>query len=164
MRQPQHGSPQVVVHLTNAPMQARSIDRRLMIFGVFVGLITVSAAITRVIVGGQSAASLIAAALVAAMVICLLFLYAWMRRRNATLYVREDRIGVTNWLGMRTEVPASAVDYLQIMSSAQKMAAPSRTLRIVAKDRRSPVQFIGSDRLEEGGIERVARLIGVPLR
>jgi hypothetical protein len=156
--------PYLVVHLTNEPMHPGSIDRRLMAWGLLVGLITVAAGFMRVIAGGQSQAGLMTAAVVGVIVLCLLFLYAWLRRRNATLYVRGDRLGVTNWLGIRQELPISIVDYMQIVPSTPKVPVPPRILLIVAKDPRRTIQFSGGDRLEAGGIERVSSLSGVQLK
>ncbi len=97
----------VIVHLVSAPMKPGSVDRRLMASGTFVGLAVVGAAVFRVINGGQGVASFLASLLVAAFGIWLLFVYAWMRVRNATLYVRGNRIGITNALGIRRELPTS---------------------------------------------------------
>jgi hypothetical protein len=153
----------VIVHLVNARMKPGSVDRRLMASGTFVGLAVVGAAVLRVINGGQGVASFLASLLVAAFGIWLLFVYAWMRVRNATLYVTEDRIGITNALGIRREIPISMVDHLRISAANTKVPTPLGVLQIVAKDPTKTIRFRGGDRLEPGGIERVARAVNVAL-
>jgi hypothetical protein len=149
----------LIVHLVNAPMRPGTLNRRVMVSATVAGLAAVAAAVLRVLGGGQSLAFLLTSLLAALLIVCLLFLYALLRVRNAALYVRGDRIGISNALGIRNEIPIAMLDHIRKDVVASAGLAPTPALLIVTKDPKKTLTFRGADRLESGGIDRVASLL-----
>jgi hypothetical protein len=154
----------LVLHLTNTPPNfwKGRVDTRLALSGIVGGLIVViGAAVREALTGGGQ---LFAELLIAAAIIALLFLYGYMRLWNASVFMRSGRIGVTNWLGLSRSVPVESVDHFhrtaEVWTGEQ---LPRGVLFIVTKDRRTSLRFGGGDRLEPGGLERIAARIGVPI-
>src|SRR5260221_2844390 len=98
------------------------------------------------------------------LVVGLVVLYVYMRLWNASLYVRGAHIGVTNAFGIGSEVPTREVVCLRRTA----VGSPGRTksvgvLLVVTRDPKQLLRFYGADRLEEGGVDRVAAAIQAPL-
>jgi hypothetical protein len=91
--------------------------------------------------------------------------YYRLRQANVTLYVRGDRIGLTNSLGLRKDVPISQVAAMVMCSvSLPRRAQPLPTLLTVAKSGRCLFRLSGGDQLGLTGIREVASAAGVELR
>jgi hypothetical protein len=126
-------------------------------------LVLVLAAVVRVATGGQDPRTFLLAIGVAIVVIAGLVGYGYLRLWNATVYCRNGRIGVTNAFGLKTEVAVNDVDKLKRAVKGDAAGIPDPTLEIVLRDRRRVVRFTGADRLEPGGLERVASKCGLPI-
>jgi hypothetical protein len=154
----------LVIHLINTPNFWKGrIDTRLALAGVVGGLIVVIGAAVRAAVTGEG--QLFADILVGAAIFGLVVLYGYLRHWNATVFIKSGRVGITNWLGLSRSVPASSVDHFHRTAevwTGEKL--PRGLLLIVTKDRRSSLRFAGGDRLEPGGLERVAAMIGVSIQ
>ena len=156
----------VVVHLTPGRWHARPGDRAWIVSGLVGGSVLVFGAVVRVISGGQDAATFALALAVGVLVVAALFGYAELRLRNATVYIKGERVGVTSAFGTRSEVALSAVDHLERVTLSPAVSGRgqvSNVLRIVTRDGRSALAFDGGDRLDRGGLERLREKIGVPI-
>ncbi len=153
----------LIVHLVNTPSFWKGrVDSKLSSGAVVGGLVVVIAAAAREALTGEG--QLLFDILVAIAIVALLFVYAYMRRWNATVFVRKGRVGVTNWLGLSRHVPLESVDHFHRTAevwTGEKL--PRGVLFIVTKDRKASLRFGGGDRLEPGGLERVAAKVGAPI-
>jgi hypothetical protein len=153
----------LVVHLVNTPnfWKGRA-DTKVALGGVVSGFVIVMGAAIRQAVTGEE--QLLADVLFAVAIIGLLFLYAYLRLWNATVFVRGGKVGVTNWLGLSRSVAIGSVDHFR--RSAEVWTGerlPRGVLFIVTKDRRHSLRFGGADRAEPGGLERIAPTVGAPI-
>jgi len=102
--------------------------------------------------------------LIALFIVGMLVLYGYLRFWNASVFMREGEVGVTNWLGMTRSVPANSVDHFRRTAEVWTgESKPRGVLFIVTKDPKRSLHFGGGDRLEPGGLERIAQRIGVPI-
>lgn len=93
------------------------------------------------------------------------FSYYRLRQANVTLYVRGDRIGLTNSLGMGKEVPTNEVAALVMCSvSLPQRKEPLPILVAIAKTGRCLFRVSGADQLGLPGIREVASAAGVQMR
>jgi hypothetical protein len=155
----------LVIHLRKTPSNfwKGRVDTRLAMSGVVAGLIILLGAAARAAVNGN--AQFLASILVGVALFGLVVLYGYMRHSNATVFLRSGHVGVTNWLGLSRSVLAGSVDHFHRTAevwSGEKL--PRGVLFIVPKDRRRTLRFAGGDRLEPGGLERIAARIGVPIQ
>jgi hypothetical protein len=91
--------------------------------------------------------------------------YYLLRRANVTLYLRSDRIGITNSLGIRKEVAITSLAALVICSvSLPQRQQPLPLLIGVSKSGRCLLRFSGADRLGLSGIRHIAAVAGLELR
>lgn len=153
-----------VLHLTNTPdFWKGRIDTRRATSGAIGGLVVLLAAAARVAFTGDG--QLLADILVGVALFGLVVLYGYLRHWNATVFIRAGRVGITNWLGLSRSVPAESVDHFhrtaEVWTGEKR---PRGLLFIVTKDPRSSLRFAGGDRLEPGGLERIAARIGVPIQ
>jgi len=132
------------------------------VVGLIGGLSVVVAGVLRVIYGGQDPAGFAAAVLAGIGIFGLFIAYWLLRFRNATVYVRDGRVGLTDAFGLRHEVPTADVERM-----VKKVETPYTNrdrvavLLIVSKRGKHVLRFTRADRLEPGGIERLAAAIGV---
>jgi hypothetical protein len=128
------------------------------------GLSVVLAGVLRVIYGGQDPTGF-AVAVLAGFVMFGLFIGYWLLRfRNATVYFRDGRVGLTDAFGLRHEL--SAADVGQIIKKVEnpyKNRESVAVLLIFSKRGKRVLRFTRADRLEPGGVERLAAAIGVPV-
>ncbi len=153
---------QIVLRLSRGPARGQALDMRRFAAAMFAGLVIVVGAVYRVMSGGQAPTSLLIAVILAAAIILALFVYAWLRRRNASVFLDRGVIGVTNALGFRRQVPVTVVDRIELGTPATPNSSP--TLMIVCRDRGGAITFRGADRLDQVGIRRLADVAGLPLR
>jgi len=93
------------------------------------------------------------------------FAYYGLRQTNVTLYVRGERIGRTNWLGVRKEVGVSDVAAIVICSiSLPQRQQPLPLLVAVSKSGRCLFSLSGADELSVIGIRQLASAAGLELR
>lgn len=158
------GDDELVLHLVDTPNFWKGrVDRRLGVSGAVGGLVIVIAAAVRAASTGDG--QLFADILVGSAIFGLVVLYGYMRRWNATVFIKSGRVGTTNWLGLSRSVPASSVDHFHRTAelwTGEKL--PRGVLFIVTTDGRSSLRFAGGDRLEPGGLERIAAKIGVSIQ
>lgn len=156
---------EIIVHLIPSPYRVRSSDRTWIIGGLIGGGVLIIGAVVRVVVGGQDAATLGIALLVGALVIASLFGYARLRLKNATVYVKDDRVGITNALGFRDEIRIATVNHLEraTVATGSRGLARINVLRIVASDGRRSLVFSGADRLDRGQLGLLRERLGVPI-
>jgi len=153
----------LIVQLVNTPNFWKGrVNTSLAMSGILAGTVGILGAAARFAVSGGG--HFFAPMLLAAGTIGLLVLYGYLRFWNATVFVRRGRVGVTNWLGLSRSVPVDAVDHLhrtaEVRTGEQR---PRGVLFIATKNPRQSLRFAGGDRLEPGGLERVATAIGVPI-
>jgi hypothetical protein len=91
--------------------------------------------------------------------------YYRMRQANVTLYLRGERVGITNSIRVRKEVAIEDVAALVMCS----VALPERTQPLplvvaVSKSGRCLFRLSGADQLEPTGIRSVATAAGLELR
>src|SRR5207248_8711570 len=130
--------------------------------GVVGGLVIVIGAAVRQAMTGEG--QLFVDFLVALAIVGLLFVYAYMRLWNATVFVRDDKVGVTDWLGLSRSVPKVSVDHFRRTAEVWTgERLPRGVLFIVTRDRKRSLRFGGGDRLEPGGLERIAERVGAPI-
>jgi hypothetical protein len=153
---------QVIVRLSRRSATGQAADPRRFAAAMFAGLVIVVGAVYRVMTGGQAPTSLLVAVTLAAAIILALFVYAWLRRRNASVFFDRGMIGVTNALGFRQQVPTTVVDRIELGTPATPNS--SATLLIVRRDRGGAIKFRGADRLDQAEIRRLAEVAGLPLR
>jgi hypothetical protein len=153
---------ETVVHLVPTPYRS-TVDRRKAAAGIVGGLVIVGGTVLRVINGGQSELSFFGALLLAVMILALLVLYGYMRFKNATVFVSATEIGITNAFGMRTKVDSTEVESLR-KTLEPEYGRMVGVLLIVTKDPKRVLRFKGGDRLQPGGIDRIASEIGVPIQ
>lgn len=152
----------MIIHLVNTPnfWKGRRTDTRRAAYGAIGGLVLVIGAALREALTGTG--DVLADLLIAVAILGLLVLYAYMRLWNATVFVRGGRVGTTNWLGISRSVPAESVDHLhrtaEVWTGEQ---LPRGVLYIVTTSPKKSLRFGGGDRLEPGGLERLAAKIGV---
>ncbi len=92
------------------------------------------------------------------------YAYYRLRQANATLFVRGDRIGLTNSLGMHKEVAVGDVAAIVMCSVSlpqRRQALP--LLLAVSKSGRSVFTLSGADELGATGIRRLASVAGLEL-
>jgi hypothetical protein len=107
----------------------------------------------------------LAGAIVAVAIIAWVLMYSQLRLSNATVYVKGDRIGVTNALRIRRELQIADVGYLQLCSLAMNDAArPLGMFLVITQKGRCRLRFYGADALRRGGIDEVSALSGLELR
>ena len=152
----------IVLHLTSPPSNNPARDQRRFAAAVAAGVVLVAGAILRVASGGQTMSSLFVALLLAVAIILLLFAYAWLRIHNASVFFDNGRIGVTNALGIRRDVPVTSVDHIQVTTPIGPNF--SSTLVIVRREGRGVIKFRGADRLNAIEIQRLAEIAGIPLQ
>jgi hypothetical protein len=123
------------------------------------------AALLRVITGSQNRGSLFVGIAIAAAIIAAAFAYARLRTLNSVIYVKEDRIGVSNAIGWRKELPIDDIDHIQECSVlVRDETAPMKVLLVVDKTGRCRLRFYGADSLQAGGIEEVSARTGLPVK
>lgn len=155
----------VVVHLVVSRLPAGSYDPKFFAPYVVGGLAVVGVGVLRVLFGGQDAVAFVSAVLLAAVIVGFVVLYGYLRFWNATVYLHRDHVGTTNAFGLRRAVHVRDVDYLLLTQEPKKgMARLIGVLQIVTKNRNNTIRFSGGERLEPGGIERLAAAIGVPIQ
>jgi hypothetical protein len=153
----------LVVHLVNVPnfWKGRT-DPKLAVGGIVAGLAVIVGAAMREATTGEG--NLLAEVLVAVAIVGLLVLYGYLRLWNATLFVRKGEVGVTNWLGLSRTVRVESVDHFRRTAEVWTgERLPRGVLFIVTKDRKHSIRFGGGDRLEPGGLERIAATVGAPI-
>jgi len=153
----------LIIHLVSTPnfWKGRT-DTRRAAYAAFGGLILVIGAAVREALTGTG--YVLADLVIAVAILGLLVLYAYMRLWNATIFVRGGRVGTTNWLGISRSVPAKSVDHLHRTAevwTGEKL--PRGVLYIVTRSPKRSLRFGGGDRLEPGGLERLAAKIGVAI-
>jgi hypothetical protein len=93
------------------------------------------------------------------------FAYYCLRQANVTMYVRGDRIGVTNWLGVRKEVARHDVAAIVMCSvSLPQRQQPLPMVVVVSKSGRCLFTLSGADELGVIGIRRLSSVAGLELR
>jgi len=153
----------MIVHLVNTPKFWRGrVDPKISLGGVVGGLVLViAAAVREALTGGGQ---LLVDFLIAVAIVGSLFVYAYLRLWNATFLGREGRVDVKNWLGFGRSVPTKSVDHFHRTAEVWTgERLPRGVLFIVTKDRKHSVRFGGGDRLEPGGLERIAAMVGAPI-
>jgi len=92
------------------------------------------------------------------------FVYYRLRQTNVTLYMRGERIGLTNWLGVHKEVAVSDVAAIVMCSvSLPQRQQPLPLLVAVSKSGRCLFSLSGADELSVIGIRRLASAAGLEL-
>lgn len=153
----------LVVHLVNVPdfWKGRT-DPKLATGGIAAGLVLVVAAALREAITGKG--NLLAEILIAAAIVGSLVLYGYLRLWNTTVFVRGGKVGVTDWLSFSRTVPVESVDHFHRTAEVwTRERLPRGVLFIVTKDRKHSIRFGGGDRLEPGGLERIAAIVGAPI-
>ncbi len=93
------------------------------------------------------------------------YAYYRLRQANVSVYVRHNRIGIANSLGLRTDVPMTDVAVLVMCSlTLPKRKRPLPVLIAVSKSGRCLFRVSGADQLPIEGLRRVASLAGLELR
>jgi len=93
------------------------------------------------------------------------FAYYRLRQTNVTLYVRGERIGLTNWLGAHKEVAVGDVAAIVMCSVLlPQRQQPLPLLVAVSKSGRCLFSLSGADELSLIGIRRLASAGGLELR
>ena len=124
----------------------------------------VFAGVLRVIYGGQDAADFAVAVGAGFLMFGMVVGYGYLRFRNATVYVRNGMVGYTDGLGLRHEIPVADVDRMvKRVETPHRNREPVAALLIVSKGGKRVLRFVRADRLELGGVERLAAAIGVPI-
>ncbi len=155
-------SPEVVVHLSRSNRRNRSWFDYLDIRLLAMVAVIVAVGLVREATSGRSifwTLLLFAGAGVA------FSGYYLLRQANVTLYVRGDRVGLTNSLGFRKEVAIEDVAALVMCS----LALPARKHPLplvvaVSKSGRCLFRLSGADQLTAAGIRSVATAAGIELR
>jgi hypothetical protein len=153
----------LVVHLVNVPnfWKGRT-DPKLAVGGIVAGLAVIVGAAMREATTGEG--NLLTEVLVAVAIVGLLVSYGYLRLWNATLFVRSGKVGVTNWLGLSRTARVESVDHFRRTAEVWTgERLPRGVLFIVTKDRKHSIRFGGGDRLEPGGLERIAAMVGAPI-
>src|SRR5260370_10079168 len=103
---------QLGIHLSKTPSNfwKGRVDARLAISSVVAGLIVLLGAAARAAVNGD--AQFLASILVGVAIFGLVVLYGYLRHRNASVFLRNGNVGVTNWLGLSRSVPVESIDHL----------------------------------------------------
>ena len=154
--------PETVVHLARDPYRG-NVDRRKAAAGIVGGLVLVGAAAVRVINGGQTEQSFFGDLLLGVVIVALVVVFSYMWFKNRTVFVSGSEIGITNAFGMRTKVDSREVVSLRKTVELQ-YGRTIGVLLIVTKDPKRVLRFKGGDRLQPGGIDRIAGEIGVPVQ
>lgn len=129
------------------------------------GAVALVAAIIRVEIGGQSAASLVAALAVGAMIVALVLVYIQLRKRNAGLFLADHRVGVVNALGRRSGVDITHVDHLHLCSVlGLNVSGATPLLLIINRNARVAKTFYRPDALQSGGLENLAKQAGLQVK
>jgi len=157
------GQPSIVIHLRHSTVQPNAALTRVAAAGAVGGLLFVVAAIARVAAGGQSAWSFLLAMALAVLIFALLLGYAYMRQANATIFIHGGRVGFTNAIRLQKSLPIEDVDRFQRTVELDQAKQPVCVLLIVSKDNRRVLRFSGANRLEDGGVERIASEVGVSI-
>jgi hypothetical protein len=152
---------ETVVHLVPTPYRG-TVDRRKAGAGIVGGLVIVGGAVLRVINGGQSELSFFGALLAAVVVVAVVVLYGYMRFKNATVFVSGSDIGITNAFRIRKKLDSSEVVSLR-KTVELEYGRSVGVLLIVTRDPKRVLRFKGGDRLQPGGIDRIAGEIAVPV-
>jgi len=93
------------------------------------------------------------------------FAYYRLRQANVTLYMRGERIGLTNWLGMHKDVAVTDVAAIVMCSvSLPQRRQPLPLVLAVSKSGRCLFNVSGADELGSIGIRRLASATGLELR
>ena len=155
----------VVIHLVPASRRNAVIRRRInfaSVAGLVGGLSVVLAGVLRVIYGGQNVSGFLLAIGLGFVMFGAFIAYSLLRLRNATVYFREGRVGITDPLGFRRELPAAEVDRLvKTVETPRKSRESVAVLLIVSKTPKRVLRFDRADGLEPNGVERLAAAIGV---
>jgi hypothetical protein len=155
---------EIILHLVWTPYRG-NVGRKPAVAGLVGGASIVAAGVLRVLYGGQSGWTFLMAILAGLVIVGLVVLYGYLRFWNATVFLAGDRIGVTNALGLRHSVAIREVDsLLRKTERPTQRERPIGILVIVTKDPKRSVRFAGGNRLEPGGIERIAERIHVPIQ
>jgi hypothetical protein len=157
----------VVIHMAHTSRNSNKTPRRVnpaSVVGLIGGLSVVFAGVLRVIYGGQDPTGFTLAVL-AGFVMFGLFIGYWLLRfRNATVYFRDGRVGLTDAFGLRRDLPAADVGHIiRKVETPYKNRESVAVLLIVSKRGKRVLRFTRADRLEPGGVERLAAAIGVPV-
>src|SRR5690242_10332755 len=103
------GQQRIVVHLVPTPRRSDSTTVRIAAGAVFGVLVLLLAAFARVATGGQDPRTLVIGLVLALITIGLVVAYGYLRFYNATVFVVGDKVGVTNAIRLRTQVPINRV-------------------------------------------------------
>jgi hypothetical protein len=128
------------------------------------GGVAVLAAFGRVLIGGQSVGSLVAALAIGALIVGLALVYSQLRKRNAGLFLANDQVGVVDALGRKTGIGLAQVDHLRLCSVTGLGQASTPLLLIVNRNGRVAERFYRPDALQGGGLDRLAKRAGLELR
>jgi hypothetical protein len=129
------------------------------------GTVALVAAGIRVGTGSQAASSLALAIAIGALIIAFALVYVQLRKRNAGIYFRDQRVGVADALARRRGVKVGQLDHLQRCAvQSINVTNPIRLLLFVEPDRRVALRFYGADGLTPGGIEDLAERSGLSLQ
>jgi hypothetical protein len=129
------------------------------------GVVAVGAAFLRVVIGGQSTASLVAAIAIGALIVALVLVYVQLRKRNAGLFLAGHRVGAVDALGRRSGVDLAQVDHLHLCSvTGLNVSTPTPLLLIIGRNGRVAQRFYRPDALEAGGLEDLAKRGGIQLK
>ena len=158
------GGSDLVLHLARSRTKSGGVDRRI-VASIIGGVVLVLAALFRVLAGSQSAQSLEVDFVIALVVLGAVVLYAVLQFRNTSVYVKGGRIGITNALGIGRDVAVSEVIRLSKASEdpAYRGGKPVNVLVIVTSNPRHVLRLRGADQLDNGGADRLASAINVPL-
>lgn len=154
--------PDVVVHLSRSSLHDRSLIRYLDLR--LLGIVAIILALG--LVGGNaSRRNVLSTVLFFAGLAVVFLVYYRLRLANVTIYVRGDRVGLTNFLGFRKDVAIEDIAALVLFS----VALPRRTQPLpfvvaVSKSGRGLFSFSGADQLGPAGISSVATAAGLELR
>ncbi len=130
------------------------------------GVGVVAAGVLRLLSSGAPPSAVWAAVvLVLVAPILAVFAYGSLRTANAKVWVKGDRIGISNALGVRSAIPITDADFIQLCGmQIREDATPIRSMFIVDKGGRARLRFYGADALTPGGIERLGGASGLALR
>ena len=98
-----------MVHSSRSPNKAPRRVSATSVFGLIGGLAVVFAGVLRVLYGAQDPTGFATAVGAGFLMFGLFIGFALLRWRNATVYVRDGRVGFSDAFGLRHELPAAEV-------------------------------------------------------
>jgi hypothetical protein len=158
-------SPELVVHLTTLDGWG---GRRRLGFNpawALVGILPALLGVWRWSQTGRGAYGLVVGLLLVLMMLAAIFGYSRLKLSNATVFVKQGRLGVSTAFGFRKAVPIASLDYIQLCTvDIRDAPRPVRLLMVISKAGACALQLSGADGLRAGGIHDLAAASGLVVR